>query len=132
MTIVDGEGVARFVSSEIGFGLCPPYSTMGLEKDGMVIAGIIISQFEGADCHVTVAGKGWTRGFLKAVGEYVFEQLGCLRMTFITEQPHVVQLAVRLGGQVEGCMRDHFGKGRNGHIIGVLKNDYRYCKVPKD
>jgi hypothetical protein len=126
--IVSGEPVGRFVSDEIGFGLCPPFTTMGIERDGKVVAGVIFSQFEGCDVHITVAGKGWTRGFLEQVGDYVFGQLGCIRATLITEQPHVVGLAIRLGGQVEGCMRDHFGEGRNGTIIGVLKRDYAYVR----
>jgi len=127
--IVADERVARFVSECIGFGLCPPFTTIGIERNGTVIAGVIFSQFEGNDVHVTVAGKGWTRSFLQAVGSYVFDQLGCDRMTFITERPHVAALAVRLGGQVEGCLRSHFGPGRNGIIIGCLKEEYAYGTV---
>lgn len=127
--IVTDERVARFVSSELGFGLCPPYSVVGIERDGVIVAGILINFFEGHDCHITVAGTGWTRAFLRLAGEYVFEQLGCTRCTFITQQPHVIALAVRLGGQVEGCLRDHYGEGRDGTIIGLLKRDYRYANV---
>lgn len=127
--IVADERVARFVSEEVGFGLCPPYSVIGIEKDGMIVAGVLINQFEGHDCHITVAGKGWTRGFIETVGQYVFEQLGCIRVTLTTEQPLVVSLAVRLGGQVEGCLRNHFGPGRNGTIIGILREEFRYAII---
>lgn len=128
MIVID-ERVARFVSDELGFGLCPPYTVMGLEHEGTVIAGVLINHFEGHDCHITVAGTGWTRGFLSAVGDYVFDRLGCLRCTFITEQPHAAALALRLGGQVEGCLRSHFGEGRDGTLIGLLKQEYRYGRV---
>jgi hypothetical protein len=126
--IVAGEHVARFVSDRLGFGLCPPYVTLGIERDGQIIAGAILNHFEGADIHITVAGHGWNRRFLCAIGEYVFDKLGCQRMTFITEQSSVVRLAERLGGKIEGMMRNHFGFGRNGTIIGVLAADYRYGK----
>ena len=129
--IVTGEKVARFVSGALGFGLCPPYSAVGIERDGEITAGVLVNHFEGADCHVTVAGTGWTRGFLQAVGRYVFGQLGCLRCTIITEKPHVVALAKRLGGEVEGCLRDHFGEGRNGTIIGILAREYRHASVAR-
>lgn len=127
--IVADERVARFVSERLNFALCPPYSVVGMERDGKIIAGVLINHFEGHDCHISVAGTGWTRSFLEAVGEYVFEGLGCLRMTFITEQPHVISLAERLGGKIEGCMRDHFGECRDGIIIGCLRNEWKYRTI---
>ncbi len=127
--IVSDERVARFVSEALGFGLCPPYSCAGIEKDGRIIAGVLFNGFEGADVHFTVAGTGWTRQFLSAMGHYVFDQLGCLRATATTEQPEVVMLARRLGGKVEGRLRDHFGPGRDATIVGILRDDYRYHRA---
>jgi len=127
--IVADERVSRFVSESLGMGLCPPYSVVGIEKDGQVIAGVLINHFEGSDCHVSVAGTGWTRAFLVAVGQYVFEQLGCLRCTIITEQEKVVDLGMRLGGEIEGRLRSHFGEGRDGLIVGILRKDYRYGRL---
>lgn len=128
--IVTDERVAWFVSAKLGFALTPPYTCMGIERDGEIIAGCIFHCFEGPNVHFTVAGKGWTPGFMKAVGEYVFGQLGCLRMTATTEHDYVVKLACKLGGQVEGRMRDQFGEGRDGWIVGVLKDEYRYGRFP--
>jgi hypothetical protein len=129
--IVDGEGVARFVSESLGFALCPPSDAVGTVRDGKIINGILLSGFDHKDVRITVAGKGWTREFLTALGEYVFGQLGCIRATFVTEQPKVVEYAKRLGGEVEGVMRSHFGPGRDGVIIGVLAEHYRYVRVPR-
>lgn len=123
--IVVGEEAARFVSDRLGFGLCPPYSAMGIEKDGKIIAGVLFNVFEAADVHVSIAGKGWTRDFIRAVGSFVFEQLELERMTAITEHPSIVGLAGRLGGVVEGRMRNHFGYGRDGIVIGILREDWR-------
>lgn len=127
--IVSGEPVARFVSQRVGFGLCPPYTAMGIERDGGIAGGVIFNQFENSNVHVTVAGKYWTRAFLRAAGEYAFGQLGCLRVTITTEQSSVIALAQKLGGQIEGRMRNHFGEGRDGIIVGILKSEYRYAKV---
>lgn len=99
---------------------------MGIERDGEVVAGVLFNHFEGADVHATAAGTGWTRAFLRAVGRYVFDQLGCERVTTITRSPEVVELARRLGAQVEGRMRSHFGPGQDGIVLGVLREDYRY------
>lgn len=124
--IVSGEPVARFVSEALGFGLCPPYSAVGLERDGRIVAGVIVNNFEGADCAVTVAGSGWTRGFFKAVGQYVFGQLGCARMTATTASEKVAEYAQRFGGQLEGRLRNHFGPGKDGIIVGILREEWRY------
>lgn len=130
--IVTDERVARFVSDRLGFALCPPYTCAGIERDGEIVAGCLFNCFQPPDIRVTAAGTGWTRGFLEAVGRYVFGQLGCIRATFITEQPRVVALAERLGGVVEGRMRDHFGEGRDGIVIGLLRKSYRYASFSKE
>lgn len=124
--IVTDERVARFVSERTGCGVCPPWTCMGLEREGEIVGGVIFHCYEGAAVHVTVAGKGWTRAFLRAVGRYVYDQLGCERITVTTEQPSVIGYAKRLGGQVEGLLRSQFGPGRDATIIGILKAEYKF------
>ena len=124
--IVTDERVARFVSERLGIGLCPPYTCMGWAQDGKIVGGVIFHCFEGADVAVTAAGSGWTRGFLRAVGKYVFGRLGCERMTATTEREEVVRLARKAGGQIEGRLRSHFGPGRDGIIVGILRDEWRY------
>lgn len=130
--IVSDERVARFVSERCGFGLCPPYVALGTESDGQIINGVVFSCFEGADVRVTIAGRGWTKSFLWAVGCYVFDQLGCERMSATTEQEPVVKLACKLGGQVEGLLRNHFGKGRDAHLVGILRSEWKFGKLARE
>lgn len=124
--IVSGEAVASFVSEQLGFGLCPPYVAIGIERDGAVVAGVLFNHFEGADVHVTLAGSGWTRSFIRAIGSYVYDQLGCERMTAVTRCDVVAGYAKRLGGQIEGRLRSHFGAGHDGIIVGILREEWRY------
>lgn len=126
--IVTDERVAQFLSQKVDKAFCPPYTTMGLEKDGKIVCAVLFNVFEKPDMHVSVAGSHFPRSFLKAVGRYVFDQLCYDRCTVITEQPHVVDLAERIGGVREGCIRNHFGRGRDGVIVGILKEDYRFWK----
>jgi RimJ/RimL family protein N-acetyltransferase len=122
--IVTDERVAKFISDAVGKGFVPPFTCMGIERHGEIIAGVLFNVYEPPDVHVTVAGHGWTKSFLTDVGQYVFGTLRCQRMTAITEQPRIVRIAERLGGQVEGMLRNHFGPGRNAFIVGILKEDY--------
>ncbi|MBL4858974.1 MAG: hypothetical protein JKY36_07255 [Erythrobacter sp.] len=128
--IVSDERVERFIAERLGTALCPPYTVAGLERDGEIVAAVLFNQFEGPNVHVSIAGTGWTRGFIKAVGEYVYGQLGCLRVTVTTEQEKVADYALRLGGQVEGRMRDYFGLGRDAWIIGILRSEWRFGSLP--
>lgn len=122
--------MARFVSEDLGFGLCPPYAAIGIERDGKIVAGVLLNHFEGADVHVTAAGKGWTRAFFRALGDYVFNQLGCERMTAVTEQQSVARYAERLGCRREGVMRSHFGHERDGIVLGVLRAEWPFVIIP--
>ena len=126
MKIVTGPEVADFVGGKLGTIIYPPFTCMGIEKDGEICGGVVMNCYTGTDVHFTVAGSGWSRPFLREWGNYVFNQLGCLRATAITEQDHVIDLATRMGCCVEGILRDQFGEGRNGTILGVLKKDFRF------
>lgn len=97
---------------------------MGWERDGGVAYGLLFNCFEGAAVHVTAGGTGWGLQFLRAVGDYVYGQLGCERMTFTTEQPRVINYVQRLGGKIEGRLRNQFGAGRDGIVVGILRDEY--------
>jgi hypothetical protein len=124
--IVTDERVARFVGERCGRIIYPPFTAMGIERSGGITAGAVFNCYSGSDIEVTVAGGPFNRGFISAVGEYVFEQIGCLRMTITTEQPKVIEIAQRLGAQTEGLKRNHFGKGRHGTVLGILREDWKF------
>lgn len=118
--------IPRFLHARLGVQFYPPFTTMGLERDGEIIAAFLFNIYTGPDIHVTIAGSGWTRRFLREMGQYLFEQLQVERFTAITENQNVVDIVKRVGGRKEGLLRNHFGPGRDGILLGVLKNEYRY------
>lgn len=124
--IVTDERVARFVGERCGIIIYPPFTVMGIDKNGEIIAGVVFNAYTGIDIEVTVAGGPFNRDFISAVGKYVFGKIGCLRMSITTEQPKVIKIAQRLGAKVEGTKRDRFGEGRDGVILGILRNDWDY------
>ena len=128
MSIITDERVAFFVSQQLGVAFCPPLTCLGTERNGKVINGIIFNQFEGPNVHMSAAGKCWSLGFVRAVGEYVYTQLSCIRMTVTTESPDVVDYALRLGGALEGVMRDYYGEGRDAYLVGVLRDEWRFAR----
>lgn len=128
MKIVTDDRVAAFVGAKIDTIIFPPFTAMGIERDGEIISGVVFNCYTGPNIEATVAGCKWGRQFLQELGQYVFGQLGCSRVTITSEHADVLALAKRLGGKVEGTMRDFYGKGRDGSVIGILRDEYRFQK----
>jgi len=124
--LVTDARVAKFVGDRVDRTIYPPFTSLGIERGGEVVAGAVFNCYTGADIHLTAAGERFTRGFIRHMGRYVFDQLKCERMTVITEQPEVSALTIRLGGVIEGTLRNQFGAGRDGVILGILKGEYKY------
>lgn len=124
--IVTDNRVARFVGERIGSVIYPPFTAIGIERDGEIVAGAVFNCFTGHDVEITVAGTGWTRAFFRAVASYVFDQLGCVRLQLTTESEDTARLAERLGGVREGILRDKFGAGRDGIVLGILRGECRF------
>lgn len=124
--IVSDNRVAEFVAGRVGQVFQPPYACLGVERGGEIAAGIVFNVWTGPDVQLTIAAdKGaMSRRFLRRVGLYITRELGCIRATIETEQPHVVDMALRMGGKIEGVKRDLFGEGRDGTVVGVLKKDW--------
>ena len=124
--IVTDNRVAHFVSEKIETKIYPPFTCIGLERGGEIVSGLVFNCFTGPSIEVTAAGNVWTRRLLHEAGRYAFGQLGCARMSFTTEQENVARLVERLGGKREGVLRDEFGKGRDGIVIGILEKEYKF------
>lgn len=121
---VRGQKVVDFVYAAFNRKPTPPYVGIGTEIDGEIVNGVVLNVWTGNDAHVTLAGKKFSKGFLAVVGHYAYQSLGCIRLTAITEQVSIVRYAERLGGEVEGLLRNHFGPGRDAIVIGILKEDW--------
>lgn len=128
--IVSDERVARFVAERCGKeSFYPPFTCLGIERDGAIVAGVVFNSYQHkSDIAVTVAGDtgAFTLPFIRRVGRYVFGQLGCERISITTEQPKVIEIAKRLGAQTEGRKRNLFGYGRDGIVLGILKNEWKF------
>jgi RimJ/RimL family protein N-acetyltransferase len=53
-------------------------------------------------------------------------------MTVTTEQEAVATLAERFGGKREGVLRDQFGEGRDGIVLGILRREWKFGKVASE
>jgi hypothetical protein len=125
--IVTGHEVVEFVSERTRQRFVPPFVAIGREVDGAIVAGIVFNCWTGVDIELSVAAfpGGLSRALPRRAGRYVFHEAGCIRASFTTESQKVVDLAMRLGAQTEGRKRHLFGPGRDGVILGILREDWK-------
>ena len=110
-----------------------PCSTLGIMRDGQLVAGLIFNNFrkKSRDIHLTIAADtpAWiSRGSLRVIFNYIFVQLGCIRTTIIIAKSNkrARKLALGLGYQYEGKMRKGFDGLEDAVIYGMLHNECRW------
>lgn len=126
----DFERIAAFVKARVPVDVCERMRALGWERDGQLVAGVLVYGWTGPAAWIHVAGDGqWmTRGFARAVFGYVFRDMGCERLFAVAEASNVKSLRFlsRLGyttvAELDGAARD----GGPMVIHQLLKMDCSY------
>lgn len=120
------ERVGAWVASKVGVeGFVPPYSSLGWQRGGELVGGIIFNVYTGPNVELTVACDGPVPpSILGHVRRYVFDQHKCRRMTITAKasRPDVIDQAKRLGFTEEGFHPELFADD-DGVTLGILAKD---------
>jgi RimJ/RimL family protein N-acetyltransferase len=108
--IVAGPHVGHWVMGRIG-GFFDPVcmSAIGWESAGKLVAGASFRDWNGVSIEGQIAAdRPLTRGFLFAIFDYPFRQLGARKIVATTSADHIrsIRLLRRLGFVEEACLRD--------------------------
>jgi L-amino acid N-acyltransferase YncA len=127
--IVAGPHVGHWVMSRIG-GFFDPVcmSAIGWQSDRRLTAGAAYRDWNGVSIEGQIAAdKPLTRGFLFAIFDYPFRQLGARKIIATTTADHIrsIRLLRRLGFLEEACLRDA-AWGGDLIIFTLRREDCRY------
>ena len=125
------ERVARFVQERTG-GTYYDYEAIGIEKNGVLIGGVVIDGYiENSRCSMACAGDGgrWlTRDFLPIVFDYVFRQLDCkvVIITIESSNGKSIKLMTHIGFLPVYTVRNGGSNGCDLIIFEMQKSDCKY------
>lgn len=110
---------------------------IGLEEDGILIAGVVYNLYNGPSICMHVAaepGKRWlNKDFLYRAFAYPFLQLNCSRVTGLVRVDNIEarRFDEHLGFIQEGVIRRGASNGLDMILYGMLKEECRWLGVKK-
>ncbi len=112
-----------------------PYTAIGLEAGGELIAGVVFNCYTGSDVNLNFAasrGTLWGRKrWLEPVFSYVFKQLRCTRCTVEVSEHNKASIAVieDLGFTKEGVKRCAYADGADVWCYGLLRSECKFLRM---
>ena len=107
------EVVAAWVAERAGFIIYPPFVSIGATRDGQSLcAGVVFNGWNGSNIEITLASdRGMTRGAIRGVYAYVFDQIKAQRVTAHTRRSNKTMRKIlpRLGFQFETVAKRFYG-----------------------
>ena len=103
---------------------------MGIVKKDEIIGSVIYHRYRWPDIEIGIetTDPAWcNRRILKSIFDFPFNQLGCKRVTAITDpaKPAVCNFIERLGFVYEGRLRDSLPHG-DSIILGMKRDECRW------
>lgn len=125
----DKDRVGTFVAQEVkqtaSWG---GFNAIGVERDGELIAGIVVNNFNGANATVHIAlTKTLPRDFLHVCFEYLFVQCNLKRVTGLVPSSNqkALKFDKHIGFTEEFVMKDGHPDG-DMHVLVMFKDDCRW------
>lgn len=111
-----------------------PFTCIGIEDKGRLIAGVIFDGFTGTDINITIAlekGRIWRQKWMFGVFAYVFTQLQCQRCSVDVADDNAASIAFieHLGFVKEGVKRCSLPGGIDSIVYGMLRGECRYLRM---
>jgi hypothetical protein len=127
MRIIQGADAAHFVAERCGAEMfAEPYQAIGFTVDGRFAGGVVFTGFNGRNVDISVANDvhRWPVAFYRYFADYMWDTLGVHRVTMIV-RPGNEKMCIKLGGKLEGMMREWYPDGSEALLFGLLKSEFK-------
>lgn len=126
--------VARWVGDLVGIEDFGRSVAIGVLRGDDLVAGAVFNNWRHPNIEITFASttpRWCARGIMSGIFAYPFNQVGCTRLTAVTESKNQLARAFlcRLGFQQEGVMRRGFRTGDDAVIYGMLREECRWLEL---
>ncbi len=131
MIVTDVERVNAYVSGQLGIEPWSQCSAIGLERDGVMVGGVIYDHYNGANICMHIASSGrWSREFCSYIFHYPFNELGVKRITGFVDPSNLksIKWCERIGAVLEARLADAHPAGD----LLIYKLTRELCKYLKD
>ena len=120
--------VAALLCDKLGVKIVPPFASIGLREAGKLKGGVIFTNWNGVNVEITIYAPGMlNRRLISFIANYVFVEIGCLRVSTRARRSNVLALSVnrKIGFREEGVARRYFGPsdGDDAILFGMLKEE---------
>ncbi|MBX5089347.1 GNAT family N-acetyltransferase [Rhizobium lentis] len=131
----EDEIVSAYVSGQTGDRYSDVLRTLGiLNHEGRIIGGFVVTNYTGFGAELSIAGRGCVaRDAWKALGDIVFGELGCQRLSVTTRRSNkrVRKMAPKFKFKFEGIARRFYGD-EDGIVFSLLRDEAILHKYWKD
>lgn len=132
--LINDSRVTKFVAESVGSADFTSHTSIGVERDGEVIAGVIYENWNGKNVFMHVAarcGSRWlTKGFAKLVFGYAFSALGVSRITGVVPESnsHALRFDSGMGFEHEATLKGAAPDGGDLLVLRMFKESCRWIK----
>ena len=117
-----GQSLAAWYTEKSGIQFYTVYTATGfLNANGDIKAVAIFTDFTGANIELHGVGPGaFTRRNIESVLNYVFNQLGCIRLTtkITRENKKIATILIKLGFEYECTLKSYYGLHSSQDALG--------------
>ena len=124
-----GEDLRPILERELGAELPKAATFIGRITDERITEIAAFCNWVGHDAEVHLWCSGTLhRDFLRRIGHYAFDEMGCKRITcrVAGDTPEWHAQLARMGFVREGCLRGGLDGDRDLLIFGIKRSEYRY------
>lgn len=127
------EMVGQYICEKTGMSLTPGmYQALMIVNDNRdFVGGVVFTNWRKTNVEISCASEtpmAFKPGVCRAVFQYAFDQLGCIRCTSITTKANkkARSFLEALGFQLEGNIRLGYDGRRDALIYGLLRSECRF------